>query len=75
MEGSCILFGGLGLRPQTRIQMDLYRHDGCVAIVSELHNRTPSNEVSSIYDVEQDSHVFSRHFLSHSAQQSGASAI
>ena len=54
MESSCILFGGLGLRLQMWIKIDLCCHDGYVAVVSEHHNRTPSNEVSSVYDVKLD---------------------
>ena len=60
MKDSFILFGGLGLQPQSWIKIDLCCHDGYVAVVSERHNRTPSNEVSNIYDAKPDG-VFSRH--------------
>ena len=48
------MLGGLGLQSQTWIKIDLCCHDGYVAVVNERHNRTPSNEVSSIYDVKRD---------------------
>ena len=49
-------------------------HYGYVAIVSERYNRTPNYEVSNINDVKPDRDMLSRHFLSHSAQQSKANA-